>query len=320
MDKVINLKNNMNKKNIISILLLIIFIIIAIFFIKNNLLNIIKIFNNINYNYIIILFIVNLFIIFVNAFIHKYLFLFYNLKLPFQNYFPLIVVASFLNLITPFRGGLIYKTLYLKKKYNFSITNSFEMNIFIYLCSFLLISLVNIFTLLYLHIYNKILFFYIIFFITIILITSFLFYYKQIINKIVKSNKLKKILPDIDIKIYIKNYNIKKLYVLLLLNFSSFILICSQIFFSYKSINITLSLDKIVFLSGIMVLSLFVSLTPGNLGIQESIFIFSSKVIKINSIYSFMSSIIIRLTFSSLLLILFIISYFYLHIHNKNTN
>ena len=67
-----------------------------------------------------------------------------KLNLGFLEGFQLAIVNGFYNLITPFRGGLAARAVYLKQKYKFSYTNFLATIAASYLIFFLIASFVGI--------------------------------------------------------------------------------------------------------------------------------------------------------------------------------
>jgi len=75
-----------------------------------------------------------------NGVLNNICFRFYGVNLTFQEWFGLSVVNSFLNIVTPFRGGAIAVGVYLKKKHNFAYSLFFAVMV----ASTLLIVLANL--------------------------------------------------------------------------------------------------------------------------------------------------------------------------------
>ncbi len=75
-----------------------------------------------------------------NGVLNNICFRLYGVNLKFKEWFGLSVLNSFLNIVTPFRGGAIATGVYLKKKHNFSYGQFFAVMV----ASTLLIILVNL--------------------------------------------------------------------------------------------------------------------------------------------------------------------------------
>ena len=77
----------------------------------------------------------------------KYLMEPFNINLKFKEWFGLSVITTFYNTITPFRGGMIAKAVYLKNKHKFSYTNFLATISGIYVINFFAESLVGLLSL-----------------------------------------------------------------------------------------------------------------------------------------------------------------------------
>ncbi|MDX9970609.1 MAG: lysylphosphatidylglycerol synthase transmembrane domain-containing protein [Candidatus Gracilibacteria bacterium] len=213
-------------------------------------------------------------------------------NLYIKEHFQMSLSTSFLNLITPFRGGMGFRALYLKKKYNFSYSKFASSLLGNYVIIFIIISFLGILASLYFLIKEKIFvsnffaFFLIIFLITLFSIfTNFRFkkefrILKTFNNVMDGFDTLKK---DKKTLILICFFTLLNIFILTLINYLVFIGLGEKISYFESS-----------FLSLINTLSTFINITPGSLGITEAFYFMSAKSLSISTETSVLASLIIR--------------------------
>lgn len=303
------------KKKIISYFFLIIIITFICYYFKKNSYQIIKIIVNIN-KYCIYLFLPLAFInLYINSLNNKYILKFFNVNLKFKDYFSITSISSLLNIIIPFRGGVIFKAYYLKEKYKFNYSKSVVMNLAVYNITFLVCSFLGIINLLILKgsmkfNINKFLIL-IIFYFFILISSSFLILYqKKTIKFPIK--KLTQIINNILSGWHLLKNKKSNIIFLFTLNVFAFIVFIFQTMLAFKSINISLNIFQLIFICTIALLSVFINITPGNLGVQEAVFSFSSYLLHIKLLDSIIVSLIIRFLNLIITFFLALISFLYL--------
>lgn len=224
-----------------------------------------------------------------------------------KEHFKISLSTSFLNLITPFRGGMGFRALYLKKKYNFPFSKFASALLGNYIIIFIIISFLGISTNLYLlikenlFIGNFFIFFLGIFIFTeISIFTNFRFKKKhklpQTFNTIMDGfDVLKKDKKNLLIIIC---FTIINIFILTLINYLTFL-----------GLGAKISYIKIGLLSILNTLSTFINITPGALGITEAFYYISAKSLNIPTETSVIASLIIRAINSMILVTTGLYSY-----------
>lgn len=289
-------------KKILSILLLITIIFFFIYYIYKNISDFrsIRFVNPVYIFIILIIFIVNYFIIGLTT---KNLLLPLKVNLSKLEAFALSLATGFYNLITPFRGGLAARAIYLKKKHDFSYSDFFATLSASYVIIFFISSLLGMISTWMIYTETKI-FSWIVFlvflgvFIPLLMIIifspripetkySYINYFIKIINgwHLIKNNR--KLIAIISLLTMIQT---------LLSAFSTYLS-----FFIFGS-NITFI--KALFITSISFLGILISITPAGLGIGETITVFSALTIGISPSQSLSAAILGRVISTISLLIL----------------
>ncbi len=200
--------------------------------------------------------------------------------------------TSFLNLVTPFRGGMGFRALYLKKRYNFSYSKFASGLLGNYVIILIIISFLGISTNFYFLLTKNIfiekffIFFSGIFLFTLFSVfTNFRFKKKhkltQTFNTIMDGfDVLKK---DKKTLFLICLSTILNIFILTLINHLTFLGLGSKITYIESAL-----------LSILNTLSTFINITPGSLGITEAFYFISAKSLNIPTETSILASLIIR--------------------------
>jgi len=224
--------------------------------------------------------IILLIILYVNGLILGMLMEPFKINLNFREKWGLSVITHFYNLITPFRGGAIIRSIYLKKKYEFSFTKFVSTLSAIYIIIFLVGSFMGILSMLLIWLFEG--FFHLPIFILLSLI--FLFFLFMIIfsPKIPKTNYkiLNKLSETLD-GWYLIRDNKKTLFLIGLISLLQIILTAFSVKLSYDIFLIDVGILKSLFISSINTISLLIQITPGNLGLADAIMVFSAKIVGI---------------------------------------
>lgn len=239
----------------------------------------------------------------------KYLLQFYNIDIKIFDSFAITCISCFLNIILPMRGGAGYRAVYLKRNFGLNYSDFILSFLSIYVVTFgigAILSLFFFYPLLSTN--NGIL-------VKIFLIFTILgFLYLTLFN--VKTSKF---FPKFINKTICswQKLNSNKLLMLkiYLITFINYILIAVILFFEFNSFMPNLvSLVESFYYSIFSVFSLFVSITPGSLGIREVFLMYCSTLLDIKPIYSINVSIIDRILG---FLTLFFLSAFFVLFYNK---
>src|SRR3989338_8431930 len=133
-------------KKTLSLTILIVIIAFFIYYIYNNF-NSFKTLEFQNPWLLIPLVFITLFSLLLYGFVYKIMLEPFSIKLKLKEWFGLICANNFYNLITPFRGGMIARAVYLKKKYQFSYTNFLSTMVGFYAIQYWIFSFLGILTL-----------------------------------------------------------------------------------------------------------------------------------------------------------------------------
>ncbi|MBD3330889.1 flippase-like domain-containing protein [Candidatus Peregrinibacteria bacterium] len=303
-----------NHKKIISISLTIALVGFFAYFLYANQ-EIFKEIQNINPIYILPIIVLMLIFQYLNGVFLKTIVKPYDINV--KEHFHLSISANFLNLITPFKGGTGMRAFYMKKKYNLKYSEFIASMFGNYIIVFLVCAGLGLitFSMLYLlyGIFNLYLF---LIFIGVILATitllNFSFKFKKE-NFFTKN--LNKVLKGWEV---VKNHK-RIIPLLILLPIGGRLIYAFIIMFTFKGLGIEISFFKALYLSVFQLLSIFVNITPGSLGITESFFYLSSGIINIKPELALLVALIIRSINIIFLLSLGPISNFILFKKLKNT-
>jgi len=269
----------MKTKNIFSISALLIILAIAGYYIYNNLSDF-KSLTLVNPLYLIIL---------IALFILTYLFiglvtqnLLYPLGVKLKGFevFALSIVTGFYNLITPFRGGMATRAVYLKKKHSFPYVHFLASLAGMYVISFLIASLLGIISTILIYLTTGIF--------STILFLIFLGIFIPLLAIIILSPKfpehknkwINRFIKVINGWHLIKS-NLRIIFIISIITLIQFLIGSVMFYLQFRVFGINMGFFQCIFLSAIGNLSLLVSITPANLGVQEAITVFSALTIGI---------------------------------------
>lgn len=279
-------------KSIISISILILLISICIFYIYQNKESFkqLTLVNPYHIIILILLFILNYVFVGITT---KELLKPFSINLSIKESFQLSIITGFYNLITPFRGGMAARAVYLKKKYDFPYTNFFSTLSASYVIIFLIAGFTGILSTLIIYYQEKmfswILFFlFIIVFISSLVIIIFSPKFPETKNNFI--NKFIKILNGWHL---IKD-NSRVIFVIFSITLIQTVLAVISTYLSFQVFGIDISISKCLFLLSVGYLSVVIAITPANLGVGEAIGIFSAMTIGITPVQSITVSLLGR--------------------------
>ena len=134
------------KEKVFSLLLLALFLGFFVYYLIDNFSSFRQL-SFINPHFFIILILLSIFPFLTNGLIYKITLKSFNIKLKFNEWFGLSVITSFYNLVTPLQGGLAVRSLYLKKKHNFSHSNFISITSLVMIVNSIIAALIAIYAL-----------------------------------------------------------------------------------------------------------------------------------------------------------------------------
>ena len=199
--------------------------------------------------------------------------------------FALSIVTGFYNLITPFRGGMAVRAVYLKKKHNFSYTNFFSSLSASYVLIFLSAGIMGLLSsgIIYLKedIFSPIVS---LIFLGVSLSLLFVIIFSP------RMNEGKGFILDKIAKILNGWYLIRKdrglLFFITIISIFQLLLSSLMLYLQFYVFGIEIDFVKTLFLSSIGLLGLIIAITPAGLGIQEAVAVFSASTIGISPVES----------------------------------
>lgn len=300
----------MLKKILSYVLLVAVLVLLVLYAIKNwNQLNVavsgLRIFP------IVLLLFATFILVLVNTVNYMQFYLSLGLKLGWKESFRLVAVSSLLNLVLPFKGGSVAQAVMVKKSYGFDYTRSVVMNLVLYQLGLLVLAGVSVANLLVLRQvlglniigFQGILIFFLLFFVSMILlllVPSFKVKFA--------SERLNRIMEGFSDGWDMIRSDWNRIMRLLLLSLASMGIMVLQTLFAYQAVNVDVSVFQSLFVSSWGFLSNLVNLTPGNIGIQESVLAASGALLEINPTDGLVSAVLIRLSWlvSLLVVLLFV--------------
>lgn len=206
----------------------------------------------------------------------------FKIKLSVKEWLGLSVITTAGNLLTPFQGGMIARALYLKSKHNFSYTNFLSALSGIYIIVFWVNSFVALLSMLLIkQFYSTFSWLIFITFLIIFSALSFIIVFSPKIKRAFKWEILNKVVRVINGWLVIKNNKRTVLFVALISSLNVLLMSASS-FLEFKTLGVEISFLKALFVSIVSTLSLFISITPGSLGIKEAFMAFTSNVVGIS--------------------------------------
>ena len=279
-------------KKLISISVLIVLALLLAYYIKTTLSDFKKL-TLVNPLFIIILIILFIFSYFTIGLITKNLLKPLNVKLKGIEAFALSIVTGFYNLITPFRGGMATRAVYLKKKHDFSYTNFLATLAASYILVFLIASFLGLLStyLIYLSegIFSWILF---LIFLGLFLSLSFIVIFSPKFQE-TRYNFINNFIKVINGWHLIKDDK-RIIFIVSFLTLIQLLIGTLMLYLQFKVFGIEIDLIKCLFLVSIGNISMLFAITPANLGVGEAITVFSASTIGITAIHSLSATILGR--------------------------
>lgn len=225
--------------------------------------------NNLTMNEMIISFLLTFIVFLFNGLYIPYLIKKqYDKVISLPDYFLLPAMMHLWSYIIPFRGGLVFSTIYLKQKYKLRLSEGVSIGIYTFIFGLILTGMYGI----YFSIRHSSL---LLFFFSLFLLASPLsIYILQGLLK--KSNSRKKVLARLIVFCNNITSNINSLFsdistnlIVLAINLASLFFNIILFYFAASFLNMNLAFSQIVLISLITRLSIIFRVIPGNMGIQE---------------------------------------------------
>ncbi len=215
------------------------------------------------------------FSLFPLAYQFRYLVLVFNVILPFREWFGLTVANAMYNYLSPARGGMVARAFFLKRKYNFPLTEYGALLMGLFWFSFLVSSLLAlILGILCYSPENKMS--------ALIIVASISILVGTIaigvaglwfdLSKIpIPITRLRTILGTFSRGL--KKFQTNKRLIPPITGFSLALIFvyALRLYWTYRALGIPLDFEKVLLLQAFINISAVISLTPGNFGIHEGI-------------------------------------------------
>jgi uncharacterized membrane protein YbhN (UPF0104 family) len=231
----------------------------------------------INHLFLLPLLVLSGLILVINGLLTKFFVGLFGTELSVKEWFGLSAVTAMGNYLAPFRGGLAGKALYLKKKHQFPYTIFLATYTASYVLILLLGSLLGLlaivlFYLTYHVVEWRLVYFFIIVFVVVLGVLRLSSYMPR------GTGRLSKRWREMNLGWqYIRKDKMLLIKVSLLI-ISNYMVISLLLYYGYMAISHVIPFLAALFIAIIFSYSIFISLTPGNLGIQESIIALLSKL------------------------------------------
>ncbi len=259
----------------------------------------------------------------INYFIYNQTLKLFKINLSFKEWYGLGIINTLTNYIFPFKMGVAIKALYLKNKHNFSIAQNTSILIYSSYLFFQMISALAFVTFIYMKLTNVALEHLNLFLISSFILTSAGIIFTLIIKKISVPNdhhvaEIGRIFRIINLfldGLKIINYHTRLLVLLACANILIFLIQSLRLYYAYLAIDVHPSFLDILFVNLLYCFSSLLSITPGNLGIQEIILSFASSMIGLTKEEGLVAAGIIRVTALGIISVLSVFFYFSLNLH-----
>jgi uncharacterized protein (TIRG00374 family) len=226
-----------------------------------------------------------------------------GLPLTYFESVALSIMTGFYNLITPFKGGMAARALYLKKKYDFSYTDFLATLAASYIIIFLVSSFLGLIATYLIYFYGGI-FSWIVF-------TIFAAIFLPLLFIVVFSPRFKepehrwigKIVRVIN-GWHLIRHNHKTISLLALFSTLQLLVSTVMLYLQFHVFGIQVTFIQSLFLTAITSLSLIIAITPAGLGITEAVTVFSALTIGITPAQSLSAALLGRIVSVVVLFIL----------------
>jgi uncharacterized membrane protein YbhN (UPF0104 family) len=217
----------------------------------------------------------------------------FNINLGFNEWYGLSVVTRFWNILLPFRGGAGVRAVYLKKIHKFPLTDFFATMLSLYFLIFLVNSAIGILCMLILYAINDIF--------LMPLFIFFLGFFLVMLGIVWFSPRI----PESRYAIWHKisraanawhgirtnTLLMRQLTIITLLNSAVGLL---TVYFSYVSFGASITIFQCLLISTLFNFTSMINITPGALGVVESVMILTAQLFEIRPAESLLAAALIR--------------------------
>lgn len=263
-----------NNRRLIKSVFLLLILIIAIIYIKNNQ-DAFLLLYQIKLSDILILLFVGVVAFLPLAYEFRFVSNVFQLSLKFKEWFGLSALNTFYSYFIPARGGLLARAYYLKSKYNFDYTKYMALLGGSFLLAFLVASLTAIILLLARYLFydafEQNLFLISLGLFVITSIASIILWFFPTFKSKTGLQKLDKLINSVIVGFQYFKTNNKLLFIIALTHFALIFFMGLRLYFSFRAIDIPVNVLSILIIQALVVFSMVLSITPGNLGIKEGI-------------------------------------------------
>ena len=217
-----------------------------------------------------------------------------KIRLSFREWYGLSVISIFWNIVLPFRGGAGVRAVYLKKMYHFSYPSFVATLAALYFITFFVNSIIGVFCILALYYGTKLLLApLLLFFIVTLFVITFFMFFTPTIKSSCNNYYLGKLKQALD------SWNIIRSNRVLLLRLTVIIIVYSLIgllivYFSYHAIGSEIKIFQCLLISTLFCFSTLIKITPGALGITESIMILTGQLFHVSPAQSLLAAALLR--------------------------
>lgn len=273
-----------NKRRIIGSLFVILVICAFIAYLTTHLSDF-KLLLTINPIYILFLAIVNLLMIIVNGLFMKWSIALFDKKISFHESVRISLISSAGNFFAPAGSGLGFRALYLKKKYKLSYSNYLSVLLCNYVMVFFITSLLGLLSLfmlkdrLSISAFALAIFFVVLFIFSVLSMVIRIGDNKYKISRYEWANRFLEIAKKISkgwVLILADKTTVILLLMLILVNT---LLMITDTYLIMASVGIGISFGGLLIFSVLGSLSVFINITPGNLGVKEAVYLVFSTII-----------------------------------------
>lgn len=225
----------------------------------------------------------------------------FNVKIGFLEHFCLIASAGFYNTFTPFKGGTALRAHYLKKKYNFLYTHYISTFVGASFLMVLIFSFLGLLSMIGLYFTNGITNTFLVWvFIICLLVTLFACVFSPKIKegKSLWKNRVVRVINSW----HVARKNKKVMTAVILRTLFMAVLMVLTTRLSYSSFGIEVSWLGCLFLVSVGAVLGAVMITPGNLGVFETISVFSALALGITPVQT-IAAVLLRRVVSAVILI-----------------
>jgi len=217
----------------------------------------------------------------------------FDISLKFKEWYGLSIISNLWNYILPFQGGAGVRAIYLKKVYNFTVSNFFATMLALYFIGFFVNSLIGLMCLLYIYIYHHVLNIVILLFFSAVFtgVCIVMLFSPQVPE--FKSRLLRKIGEVINAWYVIRVNRTLVINLILVIIFHAVVELLT-VHFSFRAYGINLSLYKCLLITALLEFSVLIKITPGSLGVTEGIIVFGAQIFNITPAQSLLAAGLMR--------------------------